>query len=130
MKRWCGAVVMAVALGVALPHAQAPAQNATPVVATPTSTVPDRLSDAEFWALRDALSEPAGEFRSENLVSNETMFQWPIPELTKTVTPGTVYMGVAPDQNFTYMAALQTWIGKFKKSTHAHPVHEPAVMGD
>jgi hypothetical protein len=70
-------------------------------------TLPDRLTDAEFWQLHETLSEPPGSFRSENLVSNETMFQWPIPELVKTVTPGNVYMGVAPDQNFTYMAALK-----------------------
>jgi hypothetical protein len=69
--------------------------------------VPERLSDAEFWALSAQLSEPPGEFRSENLVSNETMYQWPIPDLNKTVTPGAAYMGVAPDQNFTYMIAVK-----------------------
>ncbi len=69
--------------------------------------LPERLSDSEFWALSAQLSEPAGSFRSENLVSNETMFQWPIPDLKKTVTPGSVYMGVAPDQNFTYMIAVK-----------------------
>src|SRR4051812_11114112 len=72
--------------------------------------VPERLSDAEFWALSAQLSEPPGEFRSENLVSNETMYQWPIPDLTKTVSPGAVYMGVAPDQNFTYMIAVKPLI--------------------
>ena len=108
MKRWGWAVVTAIALGVALPHAQTPTQTATPAAAAlQFKPMPDRLGDAEFWALRDALSEPAGEFRSENLVSNETMFQWPVPDLVKTVTPGTVYMGVAPDQNFTYLAALK-----------------------
>lgn len=77
--------------------------------AAPSSraALPERLSDSEFWALSAQLSEPAGYFRSENLVSNETMFQWPIPDLTRTVTPGAVYMGVAPDQNFTYMVAVK-----------------------
>ncbi len=108
MTRWAWAGITVVALSVAVPHAQTPAQTTAPAAAaTQLRTMPDRLTDADFWALRDALSEPAGEFRSENLVSNETMFQWPIPELVKTVTPGTVYMGVAPDQNFTYMAALK-----------------------
>jgi hypothetical protein len=69
--------------------------------------VPERLSDADFWALSAQLSEPPGSFRSENLVSNETMYQWPIPDLKKTVTPGAAYMGVAPDQNFTYMIAVK-----------------------
>ncbi len=74
---------------------------------TAAPAVPERLSDSEFWALSAQLSEPAGFFRSENLVSNETMFEWPIPDLKKTVTPGAVYMGVAPDQNFTYMIAVK-----------------------
>jgi hypothetical protein len=52
-------------------------------------------------------SEPWGVFRSENLVSNETSLQWPIPELRRRVAPGGVYVGVAPDQNFTYIAALR-----------------------
>ena len=76
-------------------------------VLTAAPALPERLSDAEFWALSAKLSEPPGSFRSENLVSNETMFQWPIPDLKKTVTPGAVYMGVAPDQNFTYMLAVK-----------------------
>lgn len=101
----CAAVVLTA--WVALPHAQVPAQASTPAVAQSIRALPDRLSDADFWSLRDALSEPPGEFRSENLVSNETMYQWPIPALVKTVSPGAVYMGVAPDQNFTYLAALK-----------------------
>src|SRR4029078_3729278 len=44
---------------------------------------------------------------SENFVSNETSLQWRIPELQRTVKPGGVYMGVAPDQNFTYMLAVK-----------------------
>jgi hypothetical protein len=101
-----------VVLTAALLSAQTPAQTSMPApVAAPASAsqraLPERLTDAEFWSLRDELSEPPGEFRSENLVSNETMYQWPIPELVKTVTPGSVYMGVAPDQNFTYLAALK-----------------------
>lgn len=101
--------VVAVLALVAIPHAQTPTQTAAPAAsaAAQLRPMPERLSDSDFWALRDALSEPPGEFRSENLVSNETMFQWPIPELVKTVTPGSVYMGVAPDQNFTYLAALK-----------------------
>jgi hypothetical protein len=79
----------------------------TVLVLNAAPAVPERLSDTEFWALSSQLSEPPGTFRSENLVSNETMFQWPIPDLKKTVTSGAVYMGVAPDQNFTYMIAVK-----------------------
>jgi len=70
-------------------------------------TLPSRLSDAAFWKLSGDLSEPNGWFRSENLVSNEHTFQYVIPALQKAVRPGTVYLGVAPDQNFTYMVATR-----------------------
>jgi hypothetical protein len=69
--------------------------------------LPARLSDAEFWALIGELSEPDGFFRSDNLVSNEDTFQLILPDLQRTVKPGGVYVGVGPDQNFTYIAALK-----------------------
>jgi len=69
--------------------------------------LPERLTDAEFWALSRDLSEPNGFFRSENLVSNEHTFQYVIPALKQAVKPGGVYLGVAPDQNFTYIVATQ-----------------------
>jgi hypothetical protein len=68
--------------------------------------IPDRLSDAEFWHMFADFSEPGGSFQSENLLSNETGFQRVIPELLRTVKPGGVYLGVGPEQNFTYIAAL------------------------
>ncbi len=69
--------------------------------------LPSKLSDAEFWKLVTDFSEPGGFFRSDNFVSNETMFQWVIPELQRTTKPGGVYLGVGPDQNFTYIVALK-----------------------
>ena len=76
-------------------------------VTASAQNVPDRLTDAEFWRLMNEYSEPWGTFRSENFVSNETSLQWVIPELVRTVKPGGVYLGVAPDQNFTYITALR-----------------------
>jgi hypothetical protein len=69
--------------------------------------LPLRLTDAEFRALVSDLSEPEGVFRSDNLVSNEDTFQVVVPELQRTVKAGGVYVGVGPDQNFTYIAALK-----------------------
>jgi hypothetical protein len=51
-------------------------------------------------------SEEGGSFRFENFLSNELGFQMVIPSLKDTVKPG-VYLGVGPEQNFTYIAALQ-----------------------
>ena len=78
-------------------------------VATQASAqrLPARLADSTFWRLMNEYSEPWGTFRSENFVSNETSLQWVIPELTRRVAPGGVYLGVAPDQNFTYITALR-----------------------
>ncbi|MEP6621379.1 MAG: hypothetical protein ABJE47_18780 [bacterium] len=69
--------------------------------------IPTRLADSTFWRLMNDYSEPWGTFRSENFVSNETSLQWVIPQLQKTIKPGGVYLGVAPDQNFTYILALK-----------------------
>src|SRR5204863_4141568 len=88
-----GACVLAVSFG---PDARAIA-----------GSLPDGLSNAAFWALSDELSEPNGYFQSDNLVSNEIQFQQVIPDLEKTARPNRVYLGVGPEQNFTYIAALK-----------------------
>ena len=69
--------------------------------------LPSRLADDEFWALVTDFSEVGGTFPSNNYVSNEVEFQSVIPRLRETVTPGGVYVGVGPDQNFTYITALR-----------------------
>jgi hypothetical protein len=79
-----------------------------PVSAQPQAvTLPDRLTDEQFWKLSAESSEPDGEFRSDNLLSNETSFQWVINDLLRASKEGRVYMGVGPEQNFTYIAALK-----------------------
>jgi hypothetical protein len=72
-----------------------------------TAAPPARLSDADFWKLSTDLSEEDGVFRSDNLLSNELNFQYVIPDLLKTAKQGRVYMGVGPEQNFTYIVALK-----------------------
>jgi hypothetical protein len=68
---------------------------------------PRELTDEQFWKLATDLSESDDVFRSDNLLSNETTFQTVIPELVGTAKQGRVYMGVGPEQNFTYIAALK-----------------------
>jgi hypothetical protein len=77
------------------------------VGASAAARLPARLSDSEFWTLITDLSEPNGTFRSENLLSNEARFQFVIPDLVEGVRPGGVYLGVGPEQNFTYIAAIK-----------------------
>jgi hypothetical protein len=69
--------------------------------------IPVRLADTTYWRLVTEFSEPSGNFPSDNLLSNETSLQYVIPELLRSTKPGGVYVGVAPEQNFTYLAALK-----------------------
>jgi hypothetical protein len=87
------------------PVAITPAPAAAPAPAP--LKLPERLSDDEFWGLVNDLSEPNGYFRSDNLLSNEVWLQYVIPDLLTISKPGRVYMGVGPEQNFTYIAALK-----------------------
>ena len=84
--------------------------------------VPERLADSTYWRLMTELSEPWGVFRSENFVSNETSLQWVIPALQRTVRPGSVYLGVAPDQNFTYILATRPSIAFIVDIRHQNAV--------
>ncbi|MEO8260395.1 MAG: hypothetical protein ABI868_23820 [Acidobacteriota bacterium] len=99
-RAWIIAALMAVALGAA-------ARTAPMFLTVVAETLPNRLGDREYWQLVEALSEPNGSFRSDNLLSNELQFQHVIPELTRIAQPGRVYLGVGPEQNFTYIAALR-----------------------
>ena len=69
--------------------------------------IPERLDDSTFWSMVNELSEPGGYFHSDNFVSNELGYQYVIPEMLSAVGTGGVYVGVGPDQNFTYAAALR-----------------------
>src|SRR4249919_901257 len=70
-------------------------------------TLPAQLSDQDFWKLSTEFSEPDGFFRSDNLLSNEVWLQRVIPELLTNIKTPSVYMGVGPEQNFTYITNLR-----------------------
>jgi hypothetical protein len=73
-------------------------------------SLPDRLTDQEFWSLSQDSSEPGGYFRAAditNITSNELRFLDVIPDLVARVKPGGVYLGVGPEQNYTYIAAIK-----------------------
>ena len=89
------------------PPAAAPAPSAPPAAEPRRVAIPDRLSDQEFWQLVTDFSEPNGFFRSENLLSNEVWLQNVIPDLLTIAKPGRAYLGVGPEQNFTYITAVK-----------------------
>jgi hypothetical protein len=84
-----------------------PAPTPAPSPAPAKGVLPDRLTDAQFWELSQSMSEANGSFRSDNLLSNEVWLQYVIPDLLAYNRPGRVYLGVGPEQNFTYIAAMK-----------------------
>jgi hypothetical protein len=70
-------------------------------------TLPAQLSDGEYWKLISDFSEPDGHYPYTVITSNEIAYQEVLPQLTKAIAPGGTYLGVGPEQNFTYIAALR-----------------------
>jgi hypothetical protein len=70
-------------------------------------TLPTQLSNREFWKMITDFSEGGGYFRSENLLSNEAGYQHVIPGLKSNIRSGGVYLGVGPEQNFTYIVGFE-----------------------
>jgi hypothetical protein len=54
-----------------------------------------------------ALSEPAGYFDTDNLISNERSYLQVLPDLDRRQIRGGAYIGVGPDQNFSYIAGIR-----------------------
>ncbi len=60
-----------------------------------------------FAQLIAELSEEGGYFPSDNLVSNELGYQKVLNKLDELNLHGGVYIGVGPEQNFTYIAQIR-----------------------
>ena len=76
------------------PDQQQPAQE--PVETGPT-----------IGELYTKLSEQGGYFDSDNLISNETSYLHALDDLRLRTVKGGAYIGVGPDQNFSYIAEIQ-----------------------
>jgi hypothetical protein len=99
-RRLVLAVGLAIGLGFSAPASRAGNRGGAAQLAP-------RLTSQELWRLSNDSSEPGGYFRSDNLTSNEQLFEEVIPDLVGRIKPGGVYLGVGPEQNFTYMAAVR-----------------------
>ena len=102
----CASVLLLSAPTSALSRQAQPRQAQTPLLQSSQAQT-QTVSDAEFWSIFSRMSEPGGSFVSENFVSNEMSFQYVIPTLQRQLTPGGVYLGVGPEQNYTYIANLR-----------------------
>jgi len=97
MKRFAVAFAFAVAL---IAGAQSPAR-------AQAKSLPSQLSDSAFWKLVTDISEPGGYFRiTDNFTSNEMEVGELSTMLRDGGIAGGVYMGVGPEQNFSYIAAI------------------------
>ena len=80
------------------------------LVGHPSATIqkPEELAKRRsFGALVERLSERAGYFGSDNLVSNELSYQHILGKLDTFGVTGGAYLGVGPDTSFTYIAQLK-----------------------
>src|SRR5215207_8563614 len=53
------------------------------------------------------LSERGGYFDTDNLISNERSYLQVIPDLRQRGVRGGAYIGVGPDQNFSYIGEVR-----------------------
>jgi len=68
---------------------------------------PESLSAAEFARLVREFSEEGGYFLSDNFTSNETSYLHVVDKLRQLGASGGAYVGVGPEQNFTYIAKVR-----------------------
>ena len=83
-----------------------PATKPIPPLPAPKGT-PESLSPADFSKISDEISEPGGYFRSDNFTSNETPYLHIVDKLKQIAQPGGAYIGVGPEQNFTYISKVR-----------------------
>jgi hypothetical protein len=77
------------------------------MLADPLPVAAAARPDTTFAATIARLSEPGGFFWSDNLVSNETSYLHVLGALDRLGRRGGAYLGVGPEQNFSYIARLR-----------------------
>lgn len=65
------------------------------------------VADSSFAVLVERLSERGGYFDTDNLISNETSYLHANGRLREAGVRGGAYIGVGPDQNFSYIAEIR-----------------------
>ncbi|MBI2818430.1 MAG: hypothetical protein HYX73_00485, partial [Acidobacteria bacterium] len=72
-------------------------------IASHTGTIPA----AEFSRLIQDFSEKGGNFFADNFTSNESAYLYILKPLQELGATGGAYVGVGPEQNFTYLAHIR-----------------------
>src|ERR1700749_2887122 len=80
------------------------------IASTASAPLGAQRVDSSFAALVARLSESGGYFDSDNIITNEASYLQVASQLAKAGTHGGVYLGVGPDQNFSYVALIKPQI--------------------
>jgi hypothetical protein len=106
-RRIAPAARVATVLVVALGAAWIAPRGAPASYRMQTLPLPERLTDSDLWKLTTDFSEPGGYFQSDNFTSNEAEIGQISTDLRASGRTGGAYLGVGPEQNFTYIAAIR-----------------------
>lgn len=82
-------------------------RDTSTVTTEPAAVAAEVATDSAFGGLVTRLSEPGGYFDTDNLISNETSYLHVVGKLDELGLEGGAYIGVGPDQNFSYIAHLR-----------------------
>ena len=104
--RSTASLVACVGLTCVLWSARPGGADASPHQAADSGRTPGKLADAEYWNLIETFSERGGAFHSDNFTSNEPAIANGVAELAARRVRGGAYLGVGPEQNFSYIAAI------------------------
>ncbi|HEY2435096.1 MAG TPA: hypothetical protein VGI12_20670 [Vicinamibacterales bacterium] len=77
------------------------------VLLVPAAAARQTSTSPTFAAAVGSLSEKGGSFDTDNLISNEGSYLQVIPELRRRNVRGGAYIGVGPDQNFSYIVEVR-----------------------
>ena len=105
MTKTAASALLLALLPLSAPHRQA--VGALAYSAAPTAQQAPGLSDSAFAALSARVSEPGGYFDSDNLISNESSYLHVLGAMRRIGVSGGTYIGVGPDQNFSYIAQVR-----------------------
>lgn len=112
-RRWLSVAAFGVFAGVGACTPRDPAREARSEPERATRAEPATLraiDDSAFARLVADLSEPGGYFDTDNLVSNERSYLHALGPIRDLDVVGGAYVGVGPDQNFSYIAAVRPHI--------------------
>lgn len=109
-SRRAGRLFLALATALVSAQASLAAQvvPATTPASAAVSTLPAKLADADYWKLVTDMSEPGGYFRIvDNFTSNEMEVGQLFTMIRQQKVSGGVFLGVGPEQNLSYIAAIR-----------------------